>query len=70
MWIVSVIRAVYEDATTKVRLNAESKGFYVEVGVHQAGPISQSATVYYSVRRRYRGGIQLPLKRLPDSSVF
>ena len=34
-WIVSVIRAMYEDATTKVKLNRrESKAFSVRVGVH------------------------------------
>ena len=32
-WIVSVIRAMYEDATTKVKLNGrESKAFSVRVG--------------------------------------
>ena len=32
-WIVSVIRAMYEDATTKVRLNgSESNAFSVKVG--------------------------------------
>ena len=35
-WIMSAIRAMYEDATTKVRLNGrESKAFSVKVGVHQ-----------------------------------
>ena len=36
-WIVSVIKAMYEDATTTVRVNGrESKAFSVRVGVHQA----------------------------------
>ena len=35
-WIVSVIKAMYEDATTKVKLKRrESKAFSVRVGVHQ-----------------------------------
>ena len=35
-WIVSVMRAMYEDATTKVRLNGrESNAFSVRVGVQQ-----------------------------------
>ena len=35
-WIVSVIKAMYEDATRKVKLNGrESNAFSVEVGVHQ-----------------------------------
>ena len=40
-WIVSVIRAMYEDATTKVRLNGrESNAFSVRVGVHQGSVLS------------------------------
>ena len=35
-WIVSVIKAIYEDASTKVRMNGrERRGFNVKVGVHQ-----------------------------------
>ena len=35
MWIVSVIRTMYEEATTKVQLNGrESNAFSVRVGVH------------------------------------
>ena len=41
MWIVSVIRAMYVDATTKVRLNGrESNAFSVRVGVHQGSVLS------------------------------
>ena len=40
-WIVSVIRAMYEDATTNVRLNGrESSTFSVRVGVHQGSVLS------------------------------
>ena len=39
-WIVSVIKAMYEDATT-VRVNGrESKAFSVRVGVHQGSVLS------------------------------
>ena len=36
-WIVSVIKAMYEDASTKVRLmnGRENRAFNVKVGVHQ-----------------------------------
>ena len=34
-WIVSMIRTMYKDVTTKVRLNGrECKAFSVKVGVH------------------------------------
>ena len=40
-WIVSVIKAMYEDATTTVRVNGrESKAFSVRVGVHQGSVLS------------------------------
>ena len=40
-WIVSVIKAMYEDATTTVRINGrESKAFSVRVGVHQGSVLS------------------------------
>ena len=40
-WIVLAIRAMYEDATTKVKLNGrESKAFSVRVGVHQGSVLS------------------------------
>ena len=36
-WTVSVIKAMYEDASTKVRMNwRESKAFNVRVGVHHS----------------------------------
>jgi hypothetical protein len=39
--IVSVIRAMYEDATTRVKLNGrESNAFSVRVGVHQGSVLS------------------------------
>ena len=40
-WIVSVIKAMYEDATTRVKLNdRESRGFGVKVGVHKGSVLS------------------------------
>ena len=40
-WIVSVIKAMYEDATTKVRLNErKSNAFSVRVGVNQGSVLS------------------------------
>ena len=40
-WIVSVIKAMYEDATTTVRVNGgENKAFSVRVGVHQGSVLS------------------------------
>ena len=40
-WIVSVIRAMYEYATTMVRLNGrENSTFSVKVGVHQGSVLS------------------------------
>ena len=48
-WIVSVIRKMYEDATTKVRLNGrKNNAFSVRVGVHLY-ICSQSATVHHRV---------------------
>ena len=40
-WIVSVIKAMYEDALTKVRMNGrESRAFNVKVRVHQGSVLS------------------------------
>ena len=42
-WIVSVIKVMYEDASTKVRMNGrerESRAFNVKVGVHQGSVLS------------------------------
>ena len=48
-WIVSVIKAMYEDATTKVRLNGrESNAFSVRVGVHQGSVLSQLLFIIHS----------------------
>ena len=49
-WIVSVINAMYEDATTTVRVNGrESKAFCVRVG-SASGLSPQSIAVYHCIR--------------------
>ena len=46
-WIVSVIKAMYEDATVRVN-GRESKAFSVRVGVHQGSVLSPA--VYHCIR--------------------
>ena len=57
-WIVSVIKAMYEDATMTVRVNGrESKAFSVRVGVHQGsvlGPLL-FIIVLEALSREFRG---------------
>ena len=49
-WIMLVIKAMYEDATTTVRVNGrESKALSVRVGVHQ-GSVLSNVAVYYCIR--------------------
>ena len=48
-WIVSVIRAMYEDATTKVRLNGERKQCFQCKGGSTSWICSQSTTVHHRV---------------------
>ena len=53
-WIVSVIKDMYEDATTTVRVNGrESKAFSVRVGVHQGSVLSP--LLFIIVLPRYFG---------------
>ena len=64
-WIVSVIKAMYEDATTTVRVNGrESKAFSVRVGVHQ-GSVPQSIAVYHCIRE-FREGSPMELLYADD----
>ena len=63
-WIVSVIRAMYEDATTSVKLNGkESKGFSVRVGVHQGSGLSPLLfiIVLEALSRAFREGLPMEL---------
>ena len=63
-WIVSVIKAMYEDATTKVRLNGrESNAFSVKVGVHQGSVLSplMFIIVLEASSREFREGLPMEL---------
>ena len=69
MWIVSVIRAMYEDATTKVRLNGrESNAFSVRVGVHQGSVLSPLLfiIVLEALSREFREGLPMELLYADD----
>ena len=57
-WIVSVIKAMYEDATTRVKVNGrESRAFGVRVGVHQGSVLSPLlfVIVLEALFREFRG---------------
>ena len=63
-WIVSVIKAMYEDATTTVRVNGrESKAFSVRVGVHQGSVFSPLLfiIVLEAKPREFREGLPMEL---------
>ena len=62
---MSVIKAMYEDALTKVRMNGrESRAFNVRVGVHQGSVLSPllSINVLEALSREFRES--LPMKLL------
>ena len=68
-WIVSVIRAMYEDATTKVKLNGiESKAFSIRVGVHQGSVLSPLLfiIVLEALSRQFREGLPMELLYADD----
>ena len=68
-WIVSVIKAMYEDATTRVKLNGrESKGFGVKVGVHQGSVLSPLLfiIVLEALSREFREGLPMELLYADD----
>ena len=59
-WIVSVIKAMYEDATMTVRVNGrESKAFSVRVGVQQGSVLSPLLfiIVLEALSREFREGL-------------
>ena len=59
---MSVIRAMYEDATTKVKLNGrESNAFNVRVGVHQGSVLSPLLfiIVLEALSRVFREGLPI-----------
>ena len=67
-WIVSVIKAMYEDATT-VRVNGrESKAFSVRVGVHQGSVLSPLLfiIVLEALSREFREGLPMELLYADD----
>ena len=68
-WIVSVIKAMYEDSSTKVRMNGrESKAFNVRVGVHQGsvlGPLL-FIIVLEALSREFRVGLPMELLYADD----
>ena len=68
-WMVSVIRAMYTDTSTMVKLNAKvSKGFRVKVGVHQGSVLSPLLfiIVLEALSRRFRGGLPMELLYADD----
>jgi hypothetical protein len=72
-WIVSVIKAMYEDATTSVRVNGrESKGFRVKVGVHQGSVLSPLLfiIVLEALSREFRAGLPMELLYADDLVVM
>ena len=59
-WIISVIKTMYEEAATSVRLNGrESKGFRVKVGVYQGSVLSPLLFVIIleALSREFRAGL-------------
>ena len=68
-WIVSLIKAMYEDASTKVRMNGrESKAFNVIVGVHQGSVLSPLLfiIVLEALSREFREGLPVELLYADD----
>ena len=68
-WIVSVVKAMYQDATTRVKLNGrESRGFGVKVGLHQGSMHSPLLfiIVLETLSRGFREGLPLELLYADD----
>ena len=62
--IVAVIKSMYEETTTSVKLNSrESKGFRVKVEVHQGSVISPLlfVIVLEALSREFRAGLPMVL---------
>ena len=68
-WIVSVIKAMYEDATTMVKLNGrETRMFGVKVGVHQDSVLSPLLFIIMleALSKEFREGLPLELLYADD----
>jgi hypothetical protein len=68
-WLVSVIRAMYADTSTMVRLNGRvSKGFGVRVGLHQGSVLSPLLfiIVMEALSRNFREGLPMELLYADD----
>ena len=67
-WIVSVIKAMYEDATTTVKVNGrESKAFSVRVGVHQGLQCQSGSALAY--RSACSNANKLIIQSHPESNL-
>ena len=70
---MSVIKAMYEDASTKVRMNGrESKAFNVKVGVHQGSVLSPLLfiIVLEALSREFREGLSMELLYADDLIII
>src|SRR5664279_3193076 len=68
-WIVSVIKSMYEDATTAVKVNGRvSNAFVVRVGVHQGSVLSPLLfiIVLKALSREFREGLPMELLYADD----
>jgi hypothetical protein len=68
-WIVSVIKSMYEGATTSVKLNGRvSKGFGVKVGVHQGSVLSPLLfiIVLEALSKNFKEGLPMELLYADD----
>ena len=68
-WIVTVIQAMYDGATTMVKVNGKlSKGFSVKVGVHQGSVLSPLLfiIVLEALSRTFREGLPMELLYADD----
>jgi hypothetical protein len=68
-WLVAVIKAMYVDATTMVRINGNmSGGFSIKVGVHQGSVLSPLLfiIVLEALSRKFRGGLPWELLYADD----
>ena len=68
-WLVTVIRAMYADTSTMVKLSGRvSNGFEVKVGVHQGSVLSPLLfiIVMEALSRTFRGGLPMELLYADD----